>query len=219
MILFTAMQKREEFSLGNESFEKAGESLFGDTTAYRYKFVAMNGMEYTTHGISQLICRKACHQWLRKHSVAFSGHRRVSGRGKTLSDDLQVILHTLYKAGHRFFYTGGAVGFDLLAARAVLEFRRTHPDIVLIVAVPFRNQDSKFPMQDKKVYEAILGEADFVVLLSESYYDGCYLARNDFMLENSSVLVAYWDGKTTGGTSYTCRKAMKNKTMSVVNVF
>ncbi len=213
------MQTREKFNLGNETFAETGENLFGDFTAYRYKFVAVNGMEYETTGASLEICHKACKKWLRKHSVAFSGHRKLKGGEQELVGILQMVIHSLYHTGHRFFYTGGAVGFDMAAALAVLDFRRTHPDAVLVVVVPFREQNRRYGIQDKEKYGKILAEADRVLVLSESYYKNCYLERNDFMLENSSTLVAYWDGKTTGGTSYTYRKAMEKKTVSVLNIF
>jgi uncharacterized phage-like protein YoqJ len=42
-----------------------------------------------------------------------------------------------YKNGARFFYAGGAVGFDTIAAEAVLSLKAELPDIVLIIVVPF----------------------------------------------------------------------------------
>lgn len=33
------------------------------------------------------------------------------------------------------------------------------------------------------------------------------LRRNDLMLETADILVACWDGRTSGGTAYTVRKA------------
>ena len=65
----------------------------------------------------------------------------------------------------------------------------------------------------------ILEEADAAVILSESYSPECYLKRNDFMLLHSSVLIAYWDGFSCGGTSYTVRKALNGKRVVVRNLF
>ena len=66
--------------------------------------------------------------------------------------------------------------------------------------------------------EVILSQADEVILLSEGYFNGCYLRRNDYMLSHSDNVIAYYDGKHMGGTAYTCRKA-RGKRMEIINVF
>lgn len=53
---------------------------------------------------------------------------------------------------------------------------------------------------------------------SDTYYKGCLLRRNDFMLQHSNFVIAYYDGKQKGGTYYTCREARK-RGMTVVNLF
>ena len=61
-------------------------------------------------------------------------------------------------------------------------------------------------------------KADKVIVLSDTYYKGCLLRRNDFMLQHSNFVIAYYDGKQKGGTYYTCREARK-RGMTVVNLF
>ena len=58
----------------------------------------------------------------------------------------------------------------------------------------------------------------FSICLSDTYYKGCLLRRNDFMLQHSNFVIAYYDGKQKGGTYYTCREARK-RGMTVVNLF
>ena len=43
-----------------------------------------------------------------------------------------------------FFYVGCAVGFDMMAAYAVLEQKKQYPDMVLIAVVPYAGQDRYF---------------------------------------------------------------------------
>lgn len=50
---------------------------------------------------------------------------------------------------------------------------------------------------------------DDVIVLSEHYYNGCFLKRNDFMLDHVAALLAYFDGKPKGGTFYTVRNARR----------
>ena len=72
--------------------------------------------------------------------------------------------------------------------------------------------------QNSKRYDHILAKADKVIVLSDTYYKGCLLRRNDFMLQHSNFVIAYYDGKQKGGTYYTCREARK-RGMTVVNLF
>ena len=67
-------------------------------------------------------------------------------------------------------------------------------------------------------YQNIISRADRVIVLSEHYFKGCLLRRNDFMLEHSCSLIACYDGKTYGGTFYTCREAGK-RGMDIVNLY
>lgn len=48
--------------------------------------------------------------------------------------------------------------------------------------------------QSEKRYLKILEKVDDVVVLSEYYYNGCFLKRNDFMLNHVAALLAYFDG-------------------------
>jgi len=57
-----------------------------------------------------------------------------------------------------------------------------------------------------------------VVVLSEYYYAQCYAHRNDYMISHACRLIAYWDGKSAGGTSYTFNKAQKKK-LVIHNLF
>ena len=53
---------------------------------------------------------------------------------------LKEILIESIESGYRFFGSGGARGFDTVAAMAVLEFKKVHPDIKLILVLPCREQ-------------------------------------------------------------------------------
>ena len=63
-----------------------------------------------------------------------------------------------------------------------------------------------------------LEKMDDVIVLSEHYYNGCFLKRNDFMLNHVAALLAYFDGKPTGGTFYTVRNA-KRLSLQICNLF
>jgi len=153
-------------------------------------------------------------------SVAFTGHRYVSCLAEsTVAEDLRIIIRDLYRhGGIRHFYCGMATGFDLLAAEAVLELKEQLPDITLSAVVPYRNQSERFYPSAKAKYAQLLNKADDVVVLSEEYHSRCFLARNDYMLKRCQLLIAYYDGVSKGGTSYTVNKARK-RCMPTINLY
>ena len=146
-------------------------------------------------------------------SVAFSGHRTYRGDA---AGALRRILEELYARGFRTFLSGMAVGFDLAAAEAVLELRGRRPDVRLVAAVPFRGQEARFPQADRERFGRVLAAADAVEVLSPVYHRGCYAVRNDFLVDNASVVVGYYDGQR-GGTAYTFRRAY-SRGVPVVNI-
>ena len=117
-----------------------------------------------------------------------------------------------------FFFSFFWLGFDMMAAHTVLEQRKQYPDMVLVAVVPYVGQDVYFNKEDKQRYADILRQADKVVVLSEYYYAQCYAHRNDYMISHACRLIAYWDGKSAGGTSYTFNKAQKKK-LVIYNLF
>lgn len=137
-------------------------------------------------------------------SVAFTGHRSYRGEaGEALSHALE----SLHARGFRTFLSGMAAGFDLAAAEAVLVLRDRHPDVQLIAVVPFRGQGDTFTARVRQRYEAILAAADQTVCLSDGFHPGCYMVRNDWLVDHAAVLVAWYDG-SDGGTRYTVRRAL-----------
>ncbi|MFR9651430.1 MAG: SLOG family protein [Rikenellaceae bacterium] len=170
-------------------------------------------------------------------SVAFTGYRESkilrSKRSKSIlstlfgggdrailnqiADKIYNTIESLYDQGFLHFYCGMSSGFDLMAAVAVLELRNKYPDVKLIAVVPFKGQEERYSDKDKQTYRNVMETADEVVTLAERHTDNAqYLRRNDYMLEQSSHLVCYYDGQR-GGTMYTYNRAVKTK-MSITNI-
>lgn len=123
-----------------------------------------------------------------------------------------------YADGFRCFYCGMAMGFDLLAAEAALSLQSELRDLQVIAVVPFRGQSDRWSKEAQAKYDAILRIVDDVVVLSERYFNGCLLKRNDYMVNHSSRLIAYHDGTDKGCTFYTVKKAGQNG-LKVVNLY
>lgn len=117
--------------------------------------------------------------------------------------------------GYTVFFSGMSTGFDLWAAEAVLRARETLP-VQLFCAIPFDRQADRYPSEWKRRFNHCLLAADRVFALSRDYYAGCYAARNRFMVDASSLLICYFDGKP-GGTAQTIRMA-KQSGLRIVNL-
>lgn len=117
--------------------------------------------------------------------------------------------------GYTGFFSGMSTGFDLWAAEAVLRARESL-SIQLFCAIPFDQQASRYSPQWKRRFNHCLLAADRVFALSREYYTGCYAARNRFMVDASSLLICYFDGKP-GGTAQTVRMAKQNG-LRIVNL-
>lgn len=150
-------------------------------------------------------------------TVCFTGHRTIlKDDSDLLPDRLDFLLNALYEHGFRDFISGAARGFDLLAAEAVLRLRTAHPDVHLLMALPCVTQSQQWPDADLQRYEQILYNADAIKVLSEKYYQGCMLARNRYMVDQSAMCICYLT-HNRGGTIYTVSYAMK-KDCPVINI-
>ena len=153
------------------------------------------------------------------NSVAFSGHRSVpEHRKEEMKKKLRGKIRLLYAMGIRNYFCGMALGFDMLAAEMVLSLKSELPQLKLIAVVPFKGQSARWSYNEQTRYKAILTRCDDAILLSQAYYNGCLLRRNDYMLSHSCGLVVFFDGKPKGGTFYTYRKA-KSLGMDIINLF
>ena len=152
-------------------------------------------------------------------SVCFSGHRNIPFRcRKQLKLQLKAAITKAYVGGYRHFYCGCAMGFDMLAAEVALALQSELSGLQVIAVVPYRGQAERWNDAMKARYDTILRNSDDVIILSEHYYHGCLLRRNDYMVCHSSSLIAWYDGKPKGGTFYTYRKATANG-LKVLNLY
>ena len=142
-------------------------------------------------------------------ACSFTGHRRIKPEHK------QAILGLLLRAvnyaydnGCREFFTGGAIGFDTEAARAVLRFRIDHPDVRLILLLPCQDQDDGWSDSQRDSYGFILKSADEIRYTSDYYHNGCMKIRNQALVDSCDILIAYLSDSRSGA-GQTVRMAEK----------
>ena len=141
-------------------------------------------------------------------SCAITGHREIEG--KIFPKKVEQALEEIIQMGVTTFYNGLAMGWDLLTAERIIKLKKKYPQVRLIGCVPFYGQERYFPDKDKVRYAKVLKGCDEVTLLSEQYYNGCLLRRNDYMIERADFLIAYLK-EDEGGTAYTVRKFRAKK--------
>lgn len=101
---------------------------------------------------------------MREQTCCFTGHRDISTEIKLyIAKQLECILRNLIGEGIRYFGSGGARGFDLMAADAVLQLKKEFPHIRLIMVLPCRDQTRGWRGEDLRHYERVLSQADKVV--------------------------------------------------------
>lgn len=150
-------------------------------------------------------------------TVAFTGHRTYrNGQAELLNQTIE----ELCRAGFDTFLCGMAVGFDMEAADALLRIREKRPSyrIQLIAVIPYHAQSERYNATQKAQYNRIIEAADSVVEISASYRKECYMMRNNFLVENSSVVVAWYDGKPRSGTHHTISRA-KTLRRRIINLY
>jgi len=154
-------------------------------------------------------------------SICFSGHRTINKTDKLKNTLTDVLCRLIEKDGATDFYAGGAIGFDTLAAEAVIRPRQVYPHIKLHLILPCceAEQTARWNDSQKSEYRKILAAADSVEYISEHYFDGCMKKRNARLIELSECCVCYYnDKKSASGTGQTVRMALK-KGIKIINIF
>lgn len=150
-------------------------------------------------------------------TCCFTGHRKIPYEdSEWLKKRIHQAIVYCCSNGITTFIAGGALGFDTLAAAAVIEEKERHPEIMLVLALPCRDQTKFWAEEDRSVYAFIEKKADRVMLLSEQYYSGCMQVRNKFMVDNSAYCVCYL--KETYGGTYDTVKYAKYEGLRVFNI-
>lgn len=152
---------------------------------------------------SKAVC---CFTGNRPHKLPW-GRNEDSFEFRAVKSRLVSEINGLADEGYLLFVCGAALGGDMYFAEAVLETKKTRR-IFLECAVPFRGQADNWAEEERKRYERIIRESDFVTVLSPFYTRGCMMKRNRYMVDKSSVVITLDYGES-GGTAATKAYAEK----------
>ena len=154
---------------------------------------------------------------MREQTCCFTGHRQLPTQElEYIAAVLEEIITDLIARGIRYFGTGGALGFDTIAAKTILKLRQKYPHIRLILVLPCYTQTRGWHEKDVAEYERIKAQADKIVYTAQEYSDGCMHKRNRHLVDNSNMCVCYLT-RANGGTDYTVSYA-RSMGLKVINV-
>lgn len=112
------------------------------------------------------------------------------------------------EAGNRYFISGMAKGADLILTKIILELKRVYEGLFLECAIPFEGQSRGWEKEQKKFYDTARDNSDKVTIIGKSRSIYNFMARNRYMVDNSDIVIAVYDGKS-GGTKFTYDYAVK----------
>ncbi len=135
--------------------------------------------------------------------VALSGHRDLPADFDC--NKLYDALEELIRGGNFHFCCGMARGFDLAALQCLIDLKRRY-HVRIEACIPYLGQERNFPPREKKLYGELLPLCDETTVISQTYYSGCTLKRNRYMVDKCDTLFAYCT-RDTGGTAFTVKYA------------
>ena len=150
-------------------------------------------------------------------TACFTGHRaqklpwkfnEKDPRCVKMKENAKAEIEKAIQRGYTTFLCGMALGFDMICAEIVLELKKKYPNIRLIGAIPCKNQYDRWPQAQIDRYRKLVKQLDGVRCIYDEYVDGCMIERNEYMLNNSSLVIALYNG-LGGGTKSTIEKAKK----------
>lgn len=153
-----------------------------------------------------------------KKCCCFTGHRPKSlpfGDDESAAECVKLkellrknIEQQIVKNGVMHFISGMAMGVDIYGAEIVLKLKEKYPQITLECAIPFEAQANRWDEKWKKRYFDIIRLSDNTTTLQTTHSRGCMMNRNRYMVDNSDVVIAVWNGEKSG-TGNTVRYAKK----------
>lgn len=136
---------------------------------------------------------------------ALTGHRDLPETfdKNALYDKLEEMI----RLGCDTFLCGMAQGFDLAALECLADLRQRYP-FSIEACIPYRGQREGLAFSKREQYERLLSWCDRKTELFPEYQNGCFFARDRYMVDRADVVLAYCL-RETGGTAYTVRYARK----------
>lgn len=145
------------------------------------------------------------------YRVSFIGHREVE-HFREVEEQLERIVVELIKTKEYVeFYVGRNGEFDLMVASVIKRSQRDYgyanSSLILVIPYPIANLEDMEEYYDEVMYP---------VELYKVHYKAAITKRNEWMVKQSDVLIAYVTGKSGG--AYNCLCFAKKGNTKVINI-
>ncbi len=154
----------------------------------------------------------------KKRACCFTGHRpeRLDMQEKKVIKWLDEQIHKAIDDGYDVFISGMQRGVDIWAAETVLKMKEEGVPIHLIAASAFKGMEGRWEKDWIDRYNVILSKSEDIVFVGNHPSRAAFFARNEWMVDHSSRLIAAFTG-APGGTKQTVNYAEK-KGLEVVKI-
>lgn len=140
----------------------------------------------------------------------FTGHRILNAheRERAFFVTCGLCEKLILTKGVTEFISGGALGYDYIAAKAVLRLREKYP-VRLLIYLPCKNRDAKWNKHWRDEWNDMISLSDECRYITNGpYTDGCMQKRNRAMVDDAKYGIAFCR-RQYGGTASTLRYAQK----------
>ena len=146
----------------------------------------------------------------RLHRCCFTGHRpeKLNESEEEVKRWLEEQIDRAIADGYVTFISGCAMGVDIWAGQIVLRKKAENPAVHLIAATPWPGFARRWSEEWRKQYNDLLHDADLVVNISDHYHNDVFRQRNEWLVDRSNRVIAYYNG-APGGTQETVEYAEK----------
>ena len=160
-------------------------------------------------------------------TVCFTGRRpqklpwrynESDERCLNLKKSLEEKIDLAIKEGATRFISGMALGVDMWAAEIVLAKKKLDSRITIEAALPHKGQAAKWSSEHKDRYNRILKCCDKVSCLSEQYTPYCMMKRNQYMVDESDLVIAVTDDFTGGSGKTVLYARSKNVPVWIISI-
>lgn len=154
----------------------------------------------------------------RLHRCCFSGHRpeKLDESEENVKKWLSEQIDSAITAGYTTFISGCAMGVDIWAGQLVLQKKANNPALHLIAATPWPGFSNRWSIDWQVQYSDLLKNADLIVPVCNHYHNGVFQQRNEWMVDHSNRVIAFYNG-APGGTRNTIEYAEKKGVEVITN--
>lgn len=126
---------------------------------------------------------------------------------RDLIESVKEELEKCVQAGKNVVLTNGYIGGDVIGFTAAQELKQIYKEIVLVVAVPFKQLDAKWAIKDKIKYQDMIHQADVFIEIDTvpnyrygnhgEYMKEKFIKKGDFNMDHASAFIVIKDYEDT----------------------